>query len=88
MLEALGYSKTSALTRATRRNIPEEDILRIHPRESLKSYIESICPPEYAHIRGGKISFVCDVLIFLNQESKVEAVRGNISTVIIKSCTF
>jgi hypothetical protein len=32
-------SETSLLTRATRRNIPEEDILHRHRRENLKSYI-------------------------------------------------
>jgi hypothetical protein len=39
MMDAIVSSETSVLTRARRRNIPEDGILHSHRRETHKSYI-------------------------------------------------
>jgi hypothetical protein len=43
MMEEIPSSETLALIRVTQRNVSEDDILHIHPRENLKLYIALTC---------------------------------------------
>jgi hypothetical protein len=57
IIEALSSSETSVLTRATRRNIPEDAILHSHRRENLKSYMPNFVTfSETVHENGGIVA--------------------------------
>jgi hypothetical protein len=74
MKEALSSSRSSLLSRATRRNIPEDAILHSHCHEDLKSYIWNTLLKD-AYIPACNLNVTLQILI--NVKDVLSRVKWN-----------
>jgi hypothetical protein len=68
MKEALSSSETSVLTRATRRNNPEDTSLHSHCRENLESYMRyvTLCHVTHMPCMSNRYEFHVNVSLYLS----------------------